>query len=220
MNKTEMAERLAKTCDISQSKAKEIVDCIFDTSPGKGIIAIELDAGRKVQLAGFGSFDIGSSKKLVGQFSGRESRFQIARCNKFKLNLSGAEEFEEADLRDGRIHRVPCYRRGASVLPVTGVWRVLLEILRAESDLKTIHDRIAAIADANTVGGARQIVVFRHIQALEAMLVDGWVIGGVNKKRPMMHFADSGGRLIRSAAEAGEALRNAKGTIRFADAVT
>ena len=56
MNKTEMAEKLAKKCDISQSKAKEIVDCIFDTKPGHGIIAVELDAGRKVQLAGFGSF--------------------------------------------------------------------------------------------------------------------------------------------------------------------
>ena len=57
MNKTEMAEKLAKKCDISQSKAKEIVDCIFDTRPGHGIIATELDAGRRVQLAGFGSFE-------------------------------------------------------------------------------------------------------------------------------------------------------------------
>ena len=56
MNKTEMAEKLAKKCDISQSKAKEIVDCIFDTKPGSGIVATELDAGRKVQLAGFGTF--------------------------------------------------------------------------------------------------------------------------------------------------------------------
>ncbi len=56
MNKTEMAEKLARKCDISQSKALEIVNCIFDTKPGSGIIAVELDAGRKVQLAGFGSF--------------------------------------------------------------------------------------------------------------------------------------------------------------------
>lgn len=56
MNKTEMAEKLARKCDISQSKALEIVNCIFDTKPGNGIIAVELDAGRKVQLAGFGSF--------------------------------------------------------------------------------------------------------------------------------------------------------------------
>ena len=52
MNKTEMAERLAKKCDMSQSKAQEIVSCIFDTKPGQGIIATELDAGRKVQIPG------------------------------------------------------------------------------------------------------------------------------------------------------------------------
>lgn len=57
MNKTEMAEKLAKKCDISQSKALECVNTIFETKPGHGIIAIELDAGRKVQIAGFGNFD-------------------------------------------------------------------------------------------------------------------------------------------------------------------
>ncbi len=56
MNKSEMAEKLAKKCDISQSKALDCVNAIFETKPGKGIIATELDAGRKVQLAGFGTF--------------------------------------------------------------------------------------------------------------------------------------------------------------------
>jgi DNA-binding protein HU-beta len=57
MNKTEMAEKLAKKCDLSQAKAQEIINTIFDTKPGKGIIAVELDAGRKVQVPGFGTFD-------------------------------------------------------------------------------------------------------------------------------------------------------------------
>ncbi len=56
MNKTEMAEKLAKKCDMSQSKAHEVISCIFDTKSGTGIIATELDAGRKVQIPGFGSF--------------------------------------------------------------------------------------------------------------------------------------------------------------------
>ena len=56
MNKTEFAEKLADKCDLSKTKAHEIVSCIFDTDPGTGIIATELDAGRKVQIPGFGSF--------------------------------------------------------------------------------------------------------------------------------------------------------------------
>ncbi len=56
MNKTEMADKLANKCDLSQAKAMEIVSCIFDTKSGSGIIAVELDAGRKVQIPGFGTF--------------------------------------------------------------------------------------------------------------------------------------------------------------------
>ena len=56
MNKTEMAEKLARKCDLSQSKAGEIVATIFDTKPGHGIIATELDGGGKVQIPGFGTF--------------------------------------------------------------------------------------------------------------------------------------------------------------------
>jgi DNA-binding protein HU-beta len=57
MNKTEMAEKLAKKCDLSKAKAQEVVNAIFSTDPGEGIIAVELDAGREVQITGFGTFD-------------------------------------------------------------------------------------------------------------------------------------------------------------------
>ena len=56
MNRTEMAEKLAKTCDLSKAKAVEVVNAMFDTAPGGGIIAVELDAGRKVGITGFGTF--------------------------------------------------------------------------------------------------------------------------------------------------------------------
>ncbi len=56
MNKSEMAAKLAAKCDLTQAKAAEVVACIFDTKPGSGIIAVELDAGRKVSLPGFGTF--------------------------------------------------------------------------------------------------------------------------------------------------------------------
>jgi DNA-binding protein HU-beta len=56
MNKTEMAEKLAKKADISQAKAREILDILFSTDPGEGIIAVELDAGRDLTITGFGTF--------------------------------------------------------------------------------------------------------------------------------------------------------------------
>ena len=56
MNKTEMADKLADKADISKAQASDIIDIIFSTDPGKGIIATELDAGQKVNITGFGSF--------------------------------------------------------------------------------------------------------------------------------------------------------------------
>ncbi len=67
MNKNEMAEKLANKCDLSQAKAQEIVSCIFDTKPGTGVIATELDAGRKVQIAGFGTFGTKSRAARQGR---------------------------------------------------------------------------------------------------------------------------------------------------------
>lgn len=67
MNKTEMAEKLAKRCDLSKAKAVEVVNAIFETDKGKGIIAVELDSGKRVGITGFGTF----STKHRGARTGR-----------------------------------------------------------------------------------------------------------------------------------------------------
>lgn len=67
MNKSEMAEKLARKADISKTKAAEIVDIVFSTDSGEGIIAVELDAGRKVSLYGFGTFSTRSRSARKGR---------------------------------------------------------------------------------------------------------------------------------------------------------
>ena len=67
MNKTEMADKLAKKADISKAKAAEIIDIIFSTKPGEGIIATELDAGRKVNITGFGTFSLRYRSERLGR---------------------------------------------------------------------------------------------------------------------------------------------------------
>lgn len=56
MNKGEMAAKLAKQTGITKAKALEVLNAIFAAEPGKGIIAVELDGGRKVVVPGFGTF--------------------------------------------------------------------------------------------------------------------------------------------------------------------
>jgi DNA-binding protein HU-beta len=54
MNKTELITKLAKKTGLTQAKAAAAVDALFNAK--KGIVAVELDAGRKVTVPGFGAF--------------------------------------------------------------------------------------------------------------------------------------------------------------------
>ena len=67
MNKTEMAAKLAKKADLTQAKAAEVIDCIFSTKPGHGIIAVELDADRDCNISGFGKFEGRSRSARTGR---------------------------------------------------------------------------------------------------------------------------------------------------------
>jgi DNA-binding protein HU-beta len=65
MNKSELATKLAKKVGLTQAKAAEVVDAIFNAS--KGIIAVELDAGHKVTIPGFGTFATRKRKERKGR---------------------------------------------------------------------------------------------------------------------------------------------------------
>lgn len=62
-----MAAKLASKTDLSQKQAGEVLDVIFSTKPGEGIIAVELDAGRKVSISGFGTFATKSRSARKGR---------------------------------------------------------------------------------------------------------------------------------------------------------
>lgn len=170
-------------------------------------------ANQNLQTAGMGSFDVMSTKTLLERFSGSKSKFTITQFNEFHLNLRHATEQDIAMPANGRIQRIPCYVRGEAMLPMTGDWRTMTEILRTESDIETIYKKLLH-GGARIDAGGRNIVVTRYLQILEVMLTDGWVMGKVNKRRPMM-TVELGGRTIRDSADFKIAAENAKSTIVF-----
>jgi len=66
MNKKQFIEKLAKKTGLTLKNAGMVVNAIFDATPGKGIIAVELDAGGKVSLPGFGTFKTVHKKERKG----------------------------------------------------------------------------------------------------------------------------------------------------------
>ncbi len=67
MNKTELVEKVAKKTGLTLKDAKIVVDAIFSTVPKEGIIASELNRGNKVQITGFGTFQIRKRRKREGR---------------------------------------------------------------------------------------------------------------------------------------------------------
>lgn len=67
MTKDEFAEKLAGKCELSKTKAAEVIDAIFSTKSGEGIIAVELDAGRDFTIVGFGGFKSKRTKERKGR---------------------------------------------------------------------------------------------------------------------------------------------------------
>lgn len=170
---------------------------------------------QNIEQAGFGAFDVGSSKQLVERFSGKKTKFSISKLNEFTLNLANAQEIHQGELKDGHIKRVKCYKRGESILPMAGAWKVVTDVLRQESDLEKIYQLLNSAVARTSVSGAQGINTFIYMQVLEVMVNEGWVIGKLKKSRPTLNIK-VGGRLIRSEAEAREALKDAKATIKFA----
>ena len=78
MNKKEMAAKLAKKAGLSQAKALEVINIVFSAKPREGIIAVELDAGRKVTIPGFGTFGTRSRAARVGTNPATKAKIAIS----------------------------------------------------------------------------------------------------------------------------------------------
>lgn len=66
MTKTELIRKLSKKTGLTLKDSEAAVNALFDAKPGKGIIAVELDAGRKVTIPGFGTFKTVRRKSRTG----------------------------------------------------------------------------------------------------------------------------------------------------------
>lgn len=78
MTKDDFAAKLASKTDLSKAKARDVIDCIFSTGAGHGIIAVELDAGRDFTITGFGTFGTRYRKARKGRNPQTGAQIQIS----------------------------------------------------------------------------------------------------------------------------------------------
>jgi DNA-binding protein HU-beta len=75
VNKTELIDKLADNTSLSKADAGRAIDALFDAD--SGIIAKRLQAGDKVQITGFGTFETRKRGARMGRNPRTGERIQI-----------------------------------------------------------------------------------------------------------------------------------------------
>ena len=83
MNKSELIDALSESAGLSKSQASDAVESIFGA---KGIVAGALRGGNKLQITGFGSFQVRKREARVGRDprTGNEVQIKAANVPTFK----------------------------------------------------------------------------------------------------------------------------------------
>ncbi|MFG0330689.1 MAG: NAD(P)/FAD-dependent oxidoreductase [Phycisphaerales bacterium] len=137
---------------------------------------------------GIGGLDLGAVKIVTGKFTTDQSAdWELNKYNTFRLNLVGAKKDAVPLIANGRIERVEGYRRGPNRLPLAGAFGVMHDILKRHSDMLSIGREVENAAKA-----LRWLKSWDAMAALETMLIDRWVIGKVDKRKPMPKYLPEG----------------------------
>ncbi len=132
------------------------------------------------------SYRVAALKFITKVFSGDESEWSSAKNNVFKLNLEGAKEELHPLYKDGGIEMVKCYRRNGRVMPIVHAYWLLFEGLQRESDADTLIRMCMEVARNNRMFSGPNDAYSHITEALESLIVEGWVTASVNPKRPFL----------------------------------
>lgn len=144
---------------------------------------------------GMGGFDLLAVKQVAKVFTTNEPvGWEINRYNCFRLNLQGTRRFHMPVYNEGRIIRAECLRRAGNLLPLVGLYGLMIDLLRRESDMLRIQQHVVARAKAGKApfGWNAPMFLSQAMATLEAMLVEGWITGSVNSARPMAPYQHAG----------------------------
>jgi flavin-dependent dehydrogenase len=144
-------------------------------------------------LPGLATLDVAAVKETIKILSGTDDvAWEINNFNIVKLNLVGAKRDFVPVCSNGRILKIEAYRRAGKILPASGLFGAVTEVLKRESGLPAI----AAALHARAVSGPARTFgmspasFFQQAQAtLETMLMEGWATGRMDKAKPTTRFA-------------------------------
>ncbi|MCH2161013.1 MAG: tryptophan 7-halogenase [Phycisphaerales bacterium] len=131
-----------------------------------------------------GTCDLPSLKQVLWKLTDKKGDWALNKLNVLTLNLRNAEKKMIPVFIEGKVVREECWVRGENRLPLTGQFKVLVDVLSQESEISKIFNLIKGYYAGG--GAGHQSPLKLAVQALEAMINEGWVIGKYNKRKPCL----------------------------------
>jgi flavin-dependent dehydrogenase len=122
-----------------------------------------------------GAYSLTAAKRLTQMFSGKDASWRINSVNEVRLDLREARLELRPYYLEGRIHAVEALVKGAKTLPLTGPFRLLVDVLNRTRDLREIAKALKRSVPQEP--SVREQAYYSSLMALEALLEEGWAIG-------------------------------------------
>ncbi|MBI5865681.1 MAG: tryptophan 7-halogenase [Planctomycetes bacterium] len=168
--------------------------CGLDLSPDQAFRWLSLGGfGHEDFLfPGLGGLDLMAVKQINKMFTaGSDAGWELNKYNCFSLNLAGASRETMPVYAQGRVQVVPCHVRKGHWMPIAGLYGAVADVLKRLSHIVDIGRELTRVsaAEGPRHGMTPNMFVAQSMATLETMLLEGWVDGRVDKKKPMFRYA-------------------------------
>lgn len=160
--------------------------------------------------AGTATLSLTAIKGLGKYMTPMDAGSPLDENNVFHLNLVGANFGYRAAYEDGGVRRYDAYERDGKLLPLVGVFEVIVDILQRDPTLPGILGQIRALTEGNQGNADFKIWILDRIPvALEALIAGGWVVASHDPRFPLaktnrdvlvMHWHTDADKTLREIA--------------------
>lgn len=147
---------------------------------GTGGFAVEVPG-----LARALSYRVAGLKHVTERISGQRSSWETMKSNFWRLDVKEATLDRFPYYSEGRVEAIEAYRRGGKMLPLTGVYGIVVNALRRNMDANMVMDECVSTLHQRDGYELREAVALTG-ETIEALLAEGWIKGKVVSSRPMV----------------------------------
>ncbi len=161
---------------------------------------------------GIGGLDLAGARQVAQRMIPGECRWMLSDVNRFWLATDGVARTTIAAYVDGKVHSVPCLRRGNRRLPLCGLFERVANAVESTSRLSQLLPKLEAQATLLAHEMLPELAMQQLMQALEVMVSDGWIRARLDPKEPRLQLGTPyEGRNIHSNQDLAQRIEQSSG---------